>query len=383
MVMQSGLHIPLGILFLLTGFPIVVLVSLSLYLQPSGSPAKKSKIERPVSILIPTYNEADIIETRLRDLMQLEYQHGDIEIVLVDSGNDKTTEIVREFFENRGGPDLTVVEQSERRGVAAALNEGVAAASNEIIFRTDADSLLADDALRVAVSNLADPDIGAVTGQQVDVLGDSEVEEDYRGMIAALQQIESHVDSTYICHGPCFAFEREQYHPIPEDTIADDTETGIRIREGGKRVIMDPDMGFVESGASGFGERRQRKDRRAAGLIQTLIRHRHTVGTCGRYGKIILPLNWMLLVCTPWLLVAALVLVTAIGVSAVGLVGFFVPVLLGLLIWFGGKELLGPLQPLYAVVDSQASLLTGSISLLFGKSGAIWDIDRTSREEFE
>lgn len=362
--------------------PGLFLFFLSILTSVNGSPAQKKSRKPKVSIIVPTHNEEDIIRTRLKNILNISYPVEKLEFVLVNSGDDDTTDIVRDFLSEEE-LDLNVVEQSERLGVAAALNEGVAAASNDIIFRTDADSLLSDDSLDVAVKNLADPDIGAVTGQQVDVLGDSRVEEDYRGMVATLQQIESHVDSTFICHGPCFAFEREQYHPIPEDSIADDTEAGIRIREGGARVIMDPEMGFIESGTSEFSKRRQRKDRRAAGLIQSLIRHRHTLGECGRYGMIILPLNWMLLVCTPWLLAISIILLTAIGVSTFGIGSLLVPIFVMLFIWTGGKEILGPLQPLYAIVDSQASLISGSISLLLGESKATWNIDRTSREEFE
>jgi cellulose synthase/poly-beta-1,6-N-acetylglucosamine synthase-like glycosyltransferase len=335
-----------------------------------------------VSVLLPTYNESNIISRKLEELVSLDYPMENVEIVVVDSSDDGTADSVRQFFEDRSEPELRLVTQAERRGVAAALNEGVETATGDVVFRTDADSSLENSALTTAVETLSNPAVGGVTGRQVEVLGESAVESNYRDLLTYVQLVESHVDSTYICHGPCFAFERDLYEPIPEDTIADDTETGIRIREQGFRIVMDPDIGFIESGVSAFGERRQRKDRRAAGLLQTLFRHRGTVGKLGRYGRFVLPLNWLLLVTTPWSLLLAMGCLSLAAIAKVGVAGLVIPGLVLLLFWLGSNEFLGPAQPAYAVFDSQVSLIAAAVSLVRGSSTAIWEIDEDSRDAF-
>ena len=362
--------------------PYVVYMGLYALVDPSGTPASTNEAEPTVSILLPTYDEADIIERKLTNLCALDYSMERVEIVVADSSDDETPALVRDFFVDRDAPSLTLVE-IESRGVARAINSAMKAVSGEVVFRTDADSELADDALRVAAANLDDTEVGAVTGRQADVLGDSEVEQDYRDILSRLQALESHLDSTFICHGPCFAFERDNFVPIAPDSLADDTEIGVGVRRGGDRVVMDPAMRFVESGVSSFTERRTRKDRRAMGLVQLLMRNRDLLGRHGRYGRVVLPFNWWFMIVSPWLAVLTAVVVTAAAVSVAGAWGLAIPVLAVAFGWLGQSDRLGPIQPLHAVVDAQVSLLVAQVRLVRGDVTGTWEVDRGSREAFE
>jgi cellulose synthase/poly-beta-1,6-N-acetylglucosamine synthase-like glycosyltransferase len=365
-----------------TAAPYAGYLALYAWIRPSGSPADKRDWEPAVSIVLPTYNEAAIVETKLDDVLALDYPMEKVELVVVDSSTDDTREIIREYFADLDAPSLTLVEEPDR-GVARAVNNAMRDASETVVFRTDCDSKLAPDALREAVANLADDSIGAVTGQQTDVLGDSQVEQDYRDIIARIQSLESHLDSTFICHGPCFAFERSRFTDITPDSLADDTEIGVNVRRSGARVVMDPAIRFVESGVSGFGERRTRKDRRAMGLIQLLVRHRNALGRHGLYGRVVLPFNWWFMIVSPWMALLTGVVATAAAVSVLGAMGLGIPVLALAFIWLGQRDQLGRIQPLYAVVDSQVSLLVAQLRLVLGDVTGAWNVDRESREAFE
>jgi cellulose synthase/poly-beta-1,6-N-acetylglucosamine synthase-like glycosyltransferase len=369
--------------FLLAGAPYAVYLGLFAALRPEGSPAEKRSREPTVSVVVPTYNEERIVASKLEDICGLDYPMEKVEVVVADASDDDTAAVVREFFADRTTPSLTLVEEDERRGVAAALNDAFAAADGEVVFRTDADSRLADDVLREAAANLADPAVGAVTGRQAEVLGGSDTEQSYREMIALVGAVESALDSAFIFHGPCFAFKREEFVPIDADSLADDTEVALRIRRAGKRVVMDPALRFAESGASGFRERRQRKDRRAMGLLKLLVGHRDALGRYGRYGRVVLPLNWWTMLLSPWLFLAGTALATLGALAAVGAWGLGVPAALAALGWLGGRDALGPLQPAYALADSQASLLLAALRLLAGGGDGVWELDRESREVFE
>jgi cellulose synthase/poly-beta-1,6-N-acetylglucosamine synthase-like glycosyltransferase len=370
-------------LLALTGLPYLLFLGLYVLLRPGGSPAEKRPAEPSVSVVIPTYNEARIVESKLEEVVSLDYPMEKVEVVVADASDDDTAAVVRDFFADRETPSLTLLHDDERRGVAAALNDAVDVAGGEVIFRTDADSRLAADALRVATANLADPDVGAVTGRQAEVLGDSAVEGDYRDMIALIQGVESRLDSTFICHGPCFAFRRELFAPLAPDTIADDTAIGIGIRRAGKRVVMDPALRFTESGVSSFGKRRTRKDRRAMGLLQLLVRHRDALGRYGLYGRAVLPFNWWFMVASPWLFALGVVLASLAALVVAGPLGFVVPGGFAAFVWLGQRDALGPLQAPYAVVDSQVSLFVAAVRLLVEEGDGTWTIDRESREAFE
>jgi cellulose synthase/poly-beta-1,6-N-acetylglucosamine synthase-like glycosyltransferase len=371
-----------------TSAPYVAFLALYAVVRPAGSPAdKRDDWEPTVSVVLPTYNEAEIIEHKLADICALDYPLDKVEVVLADASDDGTPAVVRDWVDRREAagdstPDLQIRHDDERRGVAPALNDAFRAASNEVVLRTDADSELAADVLREAVANLADPAVGAVTGRQSDVLGESQVEADYRDILSKLQGLESHLDSTFIFHGPCFAFAREDFVPIDPASLADDTEVALRIRRSGTRVVMDPALRFTESGVSDFRKRRQRKDRRAMGLVKLLVQHRDALGRYGSYGRVVLPFNWWFMLVSPWLVAVGTVVVSAAAVSVAGIAGLVVPAGVLAFGYLGQRDSLGPLQPIYAVLDSWVSLLVAQVRLLHGEGDGVWEIDRESREAF-
>lgn len=367
----------------LTGLPYLVYLGLYYLKQPEGSPAKKGAVEPSISIVLPTYNEAQIVESKLEELVDLDYPLEKVEIVVVDSSDDDTPEIVETFFEDREAPELTLIRETERRGLAIALNEAYAAASNEIVVKTDCDSRIAVDALREAVANLADPEVAAVTGRNAEVLGGSEVERGYRDIQSIVQTLESHLDSTFIFHGPFSAFERDLIVPIDEDSIADDTELALKIRKQGKRVVFDPAIKYKEAAHSSFGKRRQQKDRRAMGLLRLLWRQRDMLGRYGNYGRTVLPFNWWFMIVSPWLVIASIGLGVVAGFLLGGVPGFLLLGTLATTLVLGSRDQLGPVQPLYSLFDTQVSLFRASVLLLKGEGDGTWTVDQELREKFE
>jgi len=372
-----------GALVGLTALPYLAFLALYAWVRPEGSPADKREAEPAVSVVLPTYNESGIVETKLDDLVELDYPMERVELVVVDSSDDDTPERIEEYFADREHPELNLIREEERRGLAPALNDAYAAAENEVVVKTDCDSYVADDALREAAANLADPEVAAVTGRNAAVLGGSEVEEGYRGVQAHVQTLESHLDSTLIFHGPFSAFENDAVVPIDPNSLADDTELALQIRRGGDRVVFDPAVRYEEASHSDFGKRRLQKDRRGMGLIRLLVQHRDALGKYGNYGRVVLPFNWWFMVVSPWLVALDVIAVTAAAVSIAGPAGLAVPAALAGFVWLGQKDLLGPLQAVYAVFDSQVSLLHAAVELLRGEGDGTWEVDEELREAFD
>jgi len=376
----------LGQLVAATGLPYLVFAALSLVWDPEGSPADRDPEARPsVSVVLPTYNESGIVESKLRSICAWDYPMDRVEVVVVDSSDDETPALVESFFADRVTPDLTLIEETERRGLAVALNEAYAAADNEVVVKTDCDSRVAPDAVREAVANLADPTVAAVTGRNAEVLGGSGVERGYRDVQARIQTLESHLDSTFVFHGPFSAFERDAIVPVDEDSIADDTELALKIRRGGDRVVFDPAIRYMEAAHSGFRKRRQQKDRRAMGLLRLLWRQRDALfrPRYGLYGLVVLPFNWWFTVVSPWLVAAGVGVATLAGVATLGPFGLAVPAAVAGFVAAGSRDALGPLQPLYSVFDTQVSLVRAGLKLLAGEGDGTWEVDDELREAYD
>jgi glycosyltransferase involved in cell wall biosynthesis len=93
-------------------------------------------VRRPplVSVVIPTYNRADLVSEALQSALQQTYPN--IEIIVVDDGStDNTCEILQKFG------DAIIVLRQENTGPAAARNRGIEAAHGELVAFLDSDDL--------------------------------------------------------------------------------------------------------------------------------------------------------------------------------------------------------------------------------------------------
>jgi glycosyltransferase involved in cell wall biosynthesis len=87
-----------------------------------------------VSVVIPTFNRANLLPTAIRSVLDQTFQ--DFEILLVDDGSsDSTPDIVKGFDDAR----LQYIRHAEPRGGAAARNTGILHSSGEYVAFLDDD----------------------------------------------------------------------------------------------------------------------------------------------------------------------------------------------------------------------------------------------------
>ena len=117
---------------------------------------------RPVTIIVPVYNEEALIAPALRSLLALDYPAFDI-LVVDDGSTDRTLERAASL-EGRYGPVTLRVVSKANGGKASALNTGIALARTPYVLCMDGDSRLARGTLRSAMRHFDDPRVGAVAG---------------------------------------------------------------------------------------------------------------------------------------------------------------------------------------------------------------------------
>ena len=94
-----------------------------------------------ISVVLPAYNEAEIIEQTVTDVsVVLRTLTNDYEIVVVDDGSrDDTSVVLMELAEAQPELPLRAVLHEKNQGYGAALASGFNAASKELIFMSDSD----------------------------------------------------------------------------------------------------------------------------------------------------------------------------------------------------------------------------------------------------
>ena len=112
-----------------------------------------------VSVVVPVFNGVRTIEELLTSLLALDYPVDRYEIIIVDNGStDDTRQIVERY-------PVTLLEEREIRGAAAARNKGIMHARGDIIAFTDADCVADRNWLKMLVTAHQDPTIGAFAGE--------------------------------------------------------------------------------------------------------------------------------------------------------------------------------------------------------------------------
>lgn len=224
-------------------------------------PVRKADITPTVSLIIAAHNEEQVIGQRLANDLRLDYPSDKLEIIVASDGSsDATAEIVGRF-----APRVTLLDLP-RRGKIFALADAVAHSSAEILVFSDANVMLAPDALRKMVRNYADPQVGGVCGNQ----GHTHIEKAgavgggeslYWKYDRAVKELENRVGSVVSSHGAFHSIRRELFN-FPRDTaVADDNyiSTGVVLR--GYRLVTEVEARASEDATDKAGVEFRRKTR--------------------------------------------------------------------------------------------------------------------------
>ena len=227
--------------YVYAGYPLL----LAVLRRVARRPVRKDAVEPSVSLLVAAYNEADVIEAKIRNALALDYPADRLEVAIAcDGPNDGTTEIAQRVAAAVGDGRVRVFAYPQNRGKLSALNDTVPQLRGEIVAFSDASSMLAPDAVRRLAENFADPEVGAVSGVYRVLRGDEAAlgkqEDFYWKYETFLKLAEADVGSILGCHGSLYAIRRALY-PFPRPgTINDDYVIPMRILQQGYRVAYEP-----------------------------------------------------------------------------------------------------------------------------------------------
>jgi cellulose synthase/poly-beta-1,6-N-acetylglucosamine synthase-like glycosyltransferase/peptidoglycan/xylan/chitin deacetylase (PgdA/CDA1 family) len=340
----------------------------------------------PVTVVVPAYNEAANIAATVRSLVASDYPH--VEVVVVDDGStDDTAGIVARL----GLRSVRVIRQPNA-GKPAALNTGVRAARDELLVLVDGDTVFARDAIGKLIQPLADPGVGAVSGNAKVA--------NRRGFLGRWQHLEYvvgfNLDRRMFDVARCMptvpgaigAFRRSALKMaggVSAQTLAEDTDLTMAVIRAGWRVEYVAEAVAWTEAPSSLRQLWRQRYRWCYGTMQSIWKHRRAVvqrGAAGRLGRrglsYLLLFQVLLPLCGPMVDVYALY----------GLL--FLPVRQALLVWAGftlaqvltaayalrlDRERLGPLwslpfqQVLYRQLMYLVVIQSTVMALLGGRLG--------------
>ena len=162
-----------------------------------------------VSLIVPAYDEEEVIAAKVVNALALEYPRERLQVIVASDGSaDATAERAR-----AAGADLVL--ELPPGGKVAALNAGAARASGEFLAFSDANSAWAPEALRRLVAPFAAADVAYVCGQVrfTDPDGGN-LEGAYWRYEMAVRGMESSLAGITAGNGAIYAVRREHYLPL-------------------------------------------------------------------------------------------------------------------------------------------------------------------------
>ncbi|MFE0641381.1 bifunctional polysaccharide deacetylase/glycosyltransferase family 2 protein [Streptomyces sp. NPDC058877] len=244
-------------------------------------------VTEPVSVLVPAYNEEAGIEATVRSL--LASTHRDIQVVVIDDGSsDRTFEIA----ESIDDPRVMVVRQPNA-GKAAALNTGLAWAHHDVVVMIDGDTVFEPEAVHRLVQPLADPRVGAVSGNTK--VGNRQ------GVLGRWQHLEYVIgfnldrrmydvlECMPTVPGAIGAFRRGALAGVggvSEDTLAEDTDLTMALCRAGWRVVYEESAIAWTEAPSTVRQLWKQRYRWCYGTLQAMWKHRRAVVEGGQSGKL-------------------------------------------------------------------------------------------------
>lgn len=244
-------------------------------------PAPVHLVPRFVSVLIPAFNEARVIEASVRRVLAA--QGVLVEIIVIDDGStDGTSAVVREAFGHDPRVHLLTLENG---GKARALNHGLAMARGDVVVALDADTRFEPDTIAKLTEWFADPAIGAVAGNakignRVNWLTRWQSIEYITAQGLERRALEA-LGAVTVVPGAVGAWRRTALDAVggyPSDTLAEDQDLTIAVQRAGWRVACEYDaVAWTEAPETVRALFRQRY-RWAFGTLQCLWKHSSVIG---------------------------------------------------------------------------------------------------------
>lgn len=260
------------------------------------------KFEPFVSVVVPTHNEGMIISKKIENLLDINYPQDKLEIIFVDDSNDSTPDIIEKYSKNSN--KIRLIRFHTRMGYSPSMIAGCKAAGGKIIVLNDAASFLESEAIANLVAHFQNPNIGVVTGNNVILNTTEEVgksENLYQKLYNFLRTAETRMDSTFYVKGEATAVRKDLIEDLEKCGETFDTTLGVYVRQKGYRTVYDQNVKFFEYAPNTHSGRIKQKTIRAANLVKVLWRFRHMMfkREHGKYGLVILPMNFAMLVVAP------------------------------------------------------------------------------------
>ena len=363
------------------GYGILVFIVVKVKSLFKSSILFDTNYEPEVTLVVPCYNEANVIEQKISNSFDLDYPKSKLHIAFITDGStDRSMEILARY------PSVSNYHTPRRGGKTAAENRVIQFIKTPVFIFSDANTLLNKEAVKNLIRHFGNDKVGCVSGEKRIQTYSADVasaagEGMYWKYESFLKKLDYQLNSAVGAAGELVAFRTELFEQMPEDTILDDFFQSMTIAAKGYKIAYEPAAYAVETAATSIKEELKRKIRICAGGWQSISRLRGKLSVsrqplmCFQYFSHRV-LRWTV---TPFLLIAMFIVNIPLAVNIpfytavfICQIGFYAAALAGYLLAMQSLKVKALFIPYYFCIMNYAVLM-GLGRFLSGSQSAIWE----------
>ncbi len=251
--------------------------------RPAPQPVKGVTLLPSVSMLLSVYNEEAAITAKIENFLTLDYPPEKLELILVSDGSTDATETLAAPYL---GGRIRLLRQEGRKGKTSALNLAASLSSNDILFFTDADTMLRPDCVQQLAAAFADPETGLAGGRSLylDENGRENAGSLYRRYEEWIKEREGRLWGIVGADGAVYALRRELYAPLPPECINDLLHPVQAVLAGKKTVAAPTALATEAANDEDGGSELARQTRIMAQSWLIAMRYAPLLLRAGRWG---------------------------------------------------------------------------------------------------
>ena len=251
------------VFFAMIGYPLFLKL-VDLIFKPKKI-KKNYEFEPTVTILIPAHNEEEVIERKIENCFSLDYPKNKLEVLVTsDNSTDRTNEIVENYIKNHPDRKLRLYVTKNRMGKTNAQNEAQKTVESEILFMSDANSYLAENAIREIVCCFVSDEIVYVAGRQSYTnSGDNRTSNSdgfYLKLDLYMRDVESRLQTITAANGAIYAVRNSAYHDFKPIACHDEAMPFYYARKK-QKALYNPDAIAYEKAGESIKDEFKRKVR--------------------------------------------------------------------------------------------------------------------------
>ena len=251
---------------------------------------------KPVSVVMPCYNEAAHIGDAIKAMLNLDYPKNMLEIIIVDDkSTDNSVDIIKEYVKKYKNIKLIINKENSGRA-AIPTNLGIKAAKYDYIAVADSDSTPQKDALKKMIGFLQEDEKTAAVTCSI-------LAKESKTFIQKLQSIEyviicfnrkllDLIDAVYVTPGPFALYKKKILLEIglfdPEN-LTQDIEIVWRLYSHGYKARMCLPAKVYSTTPNKFKKWWKQRVRWNIGGTQTLLKYKSLIMKKGMLGVFIIP----------------------------------------------------------------------------------------------